>query len=174
MSVPIGFSNTWPSTLPLPFIDYQGVAEVATLVSPQKSARIQRRSRQSTVYATINVTWNFTKSQYSAFLSYWEETLGGGSAKFALELRYPKISDLDTWMVQFLGNLQVDSIENTVWKVSATLQVLHITTVADAAAIIPNFLYVLDPSSSGAPFLQFLVQDPLSSGADPVAFIVQD
>ena len=175
MSVSIGITNNWPSELPLPFIDYSGSAEVATIISPDTFGAIQKRSRRKQTYATISVIWKFSPSQFSTFLSFWESTLGGGTAKFSTELRYPKITDLDTWIVRFVGDISVENIEDTIYQVGADLQVIRLATVADAAAlVISGFFLVQDESSDGMPLQTFYVQDDASSAAIARAFIVQD
>jgi hypothetical protein len=83
------------------------------------------------------VTWKFTVDQYAEFLTYWGTTLGNGAARFSIELRYPKSTDLDVWIVQFLGGLNNQTEDESIKLVQATLQIQTLAVVADAAALAP-------------------------------------
>lgn len=130
----INITHSWPATLPLPYIDYSGGADVATLFSPGDAAIIKRRSRQTQTYATVSVRWKFEPDEWLEFLDFWEDNLGCGSAAFAIELRYPKISALDTWLVKMITGLEVETIDNAIFEVSTTLQLISLATV-DAKAV---------------------------------------
>jgi len=172
MTVAINVTNSWPISLPLPFLDYTGAARVPTIVSQAGSARVQRRSRWTAPYATVNVVWRLSPDEYLALVTYWDETLRNGTAKFTMELRYPKNSALDTWIVQFLGELEVTPIENGIREVVAVLQILTLAVVTDKAATIPQQFQVQDTSSTGLPLQDFYVQ-PEYSGQPLEEFIVK-
>lgn len=135
MSVAIGITHSWPVTLPLPFIDHTGASRVPTLVSPESSAKIRRRKRWNQAYATANVTFKFSSAQWVTFIAFWDTTLGSGTAKFSVELRYPKISQLDTHIVRFLGSLEV-SDRDDIYEVSATLGITTLAVVDDKATVL--------------------------------------
>lgn len=160
MSVPLNVANTWPATLPLPSLEYSGAAFVPTIISPNSAGRSRRRSRWTTTYANVDVNWKFSKDQYAAFLVFWGTTLGNGSATFSIELRYPKSTDLDVWVVQFVGGLNNQTEDESIKLVQATLQIHTLAAIADAATYAdPSFFFVLGEASSGAPAEQFAVTD---------------
>ena len=172
MTVAINVTNSWPITLPLPFIDYTGSARVPTIISPEGAARSQRRSRWKSPYAAVNVRWKLDEDEYLEMVTYWDTTLGNGTAKFTMEIRYPQNSALSTWICQFVGALEVVPIENGIREVVATLQILTLSVVTDKAAIIPQQFTVMDTSSTGLPMQDFQVQ-PEYSGQPLEDFIVK-
>lgn len=133
MSRSINIANVWPESLPLPFIDFSGGADVATLFSPGDAAVIKRRSRQTQTFATIGLVWKFNAEEFVAFREFWEADLGCGTASFAIELRYPKISELNTWIVKLVSELSIDDTEHVILEVTARVQLLSLATVPDKA-----------------------------------------
>jgi len=136
MSRAVNVTNEWPATLPLPYIDFSGGADVATLFSPDDAAVIKRRSRQTQTFATIGIVWKFTPEQFTEFKEFWEDNLGVGAAVFAIELRYPKISELNTWLVKMVSELSIEDTDHEIYEVTARVQVLSLATVDDKAPIV--------------------------------------
>lgn len=171
MSVTLDTVNSWPATLPLPFVNAQGAARVPTLVSPLTSGRVVRRRRWVTSYAVVTVLWKLTRLEYAEFLTFWGTTLGNGSARFALELRYPKNSELTEWVVQPTGNINVESDEDEYLLVQVPLQLVSLNVVADKAGALENN-FLVGGGSSGA-IEPFLVQIP-GSDTGTETFNVQE
>lgn len=158
-------STEWPSTLPLPFVEYRGSSDVATLHSPLSSGRLKARERFTKPYVRATFEWNFTETQYSAFLTFFLDTLGNGSGKFKIELRYPKNSALTEWVVRLLGALDVETTdEDANFRVRVSAQIIELTTVPDKADTVLNYFYVETDDSDGAPALLFQVQVDDTSG----------
>ena len=172
MSVNIDITNSWPATLPLPFIDFSGGADVTTLLSPGNNAFIKRRSRQTQTFATVAIKWKFNQTEWLIFLNFWENTIGVGAAAFTMDLRYPKISALDNWLVKIVSELSVDNTEHTIWEVSAKIQIISLSVVADKATELPKCFLVQSEASSAAAPVEFWVQNE-TPGGDPVKFVVQ-
>ncbi len=172
MAVNINITHAWPATLPLPFIDFSGGADVVTLHSPPSSSRIKRRSRQTQTFATVGIKWKFSQTQWLTFIDFWENTLGSGASAFSMELRHPKISTLSTWLVKIVSELNVENTEHTIWEVSARIQIIQLSTVDNKAAELPKCFLVQSEDSSAAAPVEFHVQNE-TSGGDPVKFIVQ-
>jgi hypothetical protein len=135
MSVTITTTHAWPATLPLPSLEYDGAASVPTIVSTGSSAKNRRRSRWRTPYAILNVKWTLTEAQLDTFLTFWSDTLGNGAAQFTIELRYPKNSSLDTWIAQFVGDIEISPDDN-MQSVGSMLQLVSKTTLPDAALLV--------------------------------------
>ncbi len=136
MSVKITTTNVWPATLPLPALEYSGGAAVATIVSVGSAAKIRRRSRWATSYAALTVRWLFTAAQLTEFLTFWSDTLGNGAARFEIELRFPKNTALDEWIVGFISDIEINALDDNMNEVNTNLQLISKTTLPDAAALI--------------------------------------
>jgi hypothetical protein len=141
---------SWPDTLSLPFIGYAGSPRYATVVTPADSAVSQRRSRFSRSYSNLKVSWNFTVAEYDAFQAFFLDTLGNGAARFKIQLRYPKNTDLEEWMVGFGGGYESSWI-NGLWRVDAELDLVMPTVIPEAA-----------PEEGSTPF--FVASDNSSDG----------
>lgn len=111
---------TWPVSLPLPFLEFSGSPENATLVSPPESSAILRRSRFTKSYSTIAVAWTFTEDQFQTFEDFFLNDLGNGVAQFKIELRFPTNSVLAKWSVRLKEGYQSNFVEG-IWKVQASL-----------------------------------------------------
>lgn len=172
MAVNVDITNEWPSTLPLPFFEFGGDAGVNTLHGPARRAKIKRRQRQERVHVNLNVKWTFERAEMKEFLAFWEDTLGNGTASFKIELRYPKGSDLDTWIVKFITELDVVTADHGIWEVAASIQIVQSATVEDKAAIVDYGFYVQSEETGGGTVL-FCVVGEESDSADPQAFNVQ-
>jgi hypothetical protein len=172
MAVNIDITNEWPTALPLPFYEFAGDAGAATLHGSPNRAKIKRRSRQERVHVNLNVKWVFQRAEMKAFLAFWEDTLGNGTASFKMELRYPKGSDLDTWIVKFITELDVVTPDHGTWEVAASIQLVQSATVEDKATIVDYGFYVQSEETGGGSVL-FCVVGEESDSADPQAFNVQ-
>lgn len=156
-------NNSWPATLPLPFVDYSGVSQVPTLRSPRTSGRLKFRKRYKLTYQTLSCTWKLNWTQWQAFKTFHETTLGNGTARFEMELRYPLNSALTTWICQFIGTIEHSPILNGIREVRTQIQLYHPNTVADKAAATGTTPFqVVSESSSGGGYVNFQVGD--SSG----------
>jgi len=165
-------TNVWPSTLPLPAVDYTGGARPPTIVSTSSAADFKRRRRWTQTYAELTVRWKFTRAEYTAFRTFWETTLNLGASSFEIELRYPKATALDEWVVKFLSDLSIVTEDNSIIEVSATIQTLNLKALADKAAALETFFLVSGVSSSAAPAEEFLVQVGGSAGLGTENFVV--
>ncbi len=122
----------WPSTLPLPALEYAGVVLDSTIISKSDQGLIQKRARFEPVYPALSLSWVFTPAQYAAFLTFFNDTLYDGMAIFALALRFPLNTSLKTWGVRFEGSFSSVQIErNGLWRVESNLNVLGL--ISDAA-----------------------------------------
>jgi len=164
-------TNVWPATLPLPAIDYTGGANPPTLVSGRRAAHFKRRRRWVQTYSTLTVRWKLTREEYTEFKAYWQDTLGHGSANVEIELKYPKQSALDEWVVKFLSDLSVTTEDNSVINVSATIQLLNLKALADKAAALETLLFVQGAGSSAAAPEQFLVQKDSTGATEGFALV---
>lgn len=129
MSLTIPILNSWPAdTVPLPSIVYSGGPRNATITSPVEQSVIKRRSRFHKAYDTLRVTWLLDTAQLVAFQSFYNDDLRVGIACFSMELKYPKNSALDTWLVRFHAGHSTTYIDG-IWKVEAELEILNPSTV---------------------------------------------
>ena len=115
----------WPTSLPLPFVEYAGEPRNATLVSQQlRGGDEERRSRFTSSFVQVQAIWVFNETQLTAFRTFFTTTLYNGAHAFKIELRYPKNSALDEWAVRFLGDVTFDNDTN-MWQVSAALDLIR-------------------------------------------------
>lgn len=123
MIIPI--EESWPeSDIPLPFVDFNGIFRNATIAtSDDQIVLIEKRSRLKTSYDQIYVNWVLTRSQYAAFQHFFLDDLGNGVAKFTIPLRYPKNTELRTWIVRFVAGYQPNE-QDGVWTVFANLDLI--------------------------------------------------
>lgn len=150
----------WPSALPLPHLEYSGAPRVPTISSSLDQGAIIRRSRFSKTYSQIRVRWVLTSaSSYEAFSSFFADDLGNGISAFAIDLRYPRNSSLEEWMVRFLAGYEMD-YEDGAWIIHAELDLIRKTTLSALAAL--------------EDWSPFQVVSEESSGADPEDFLVED
>lgn len=117
-------TTEWPSTLPLPFIDYSGAPRHATLMTNAESPAYVRRSRFERSYNTLSVSFIFNESQYEAFESFVTDTLANGASQFILELRYPLNSALTEWAVRFEEGWE-SNFNDGVWTITAILELVN-------------------------------------------------
>lgn len=119
----ITVDNTWPSSLPLPFIDYTGAPRNQTIFSPSLAYEVERRSRFTRSYCQLSVTWHFSDAQMEAFKTFLV-ALGGGAAVFSIELRFPKNTELTDWCVRVENSYEAD-FQDGVWVVQVGLELLY-------------------------------------------------
>lgn len=120
----LAVTTSWPSTLPLPFIDYSGAPRHATLMTNAESPRYTRRSRFERSYNTIAISFIFNQSQYDAFEAFIEDDLANGAAQFIIELRFPLNSALTEWAVRFEEGWE-SNYNDGVWTVTAILELVN-------------------------------------------------
>lgn len=123
----------WPSTIPLPSIDYAGAPRNASITSPVESPRIFYRSRFFTSYSSIGVRWSLSTDELTAFRSFYLEELGNGIACFAMDLRFPLNSELRTWLVRFEGGYRI-TFSDGIAFVTAQLSLVREMEIADASS----------------------------------------
>ena len=115
---------SWPTTIPLPHVDYSGEPQNATVFSDIATGSAQRRSRFERSYLSVSVTWNLTSAEYVLFQDFFLSTLGNGAAQFKIELRYPKNTALTYWSVRFMDTYQ-PSYDDGIWTITAGLDVVN-------------------------------------------------
>lgn len=123
----------WPSTIPLPLVDYGGEPKHSTIASTIENARIQRRNRFRSATVHVAAKWNLDLAQYDAWEAFFQDDLDNGAAQFSIELRHPKTSELATWISRFVGGYSAAYMEGR-WGVEADLELIRMV-VTDAAAL---------------------------------------
>lgn len=116
--------TTWPTTLPLPLIDASGNPQNPTIASPVDSAFISRRQRFHAATKSMAVSWCLTLSQMDSFETFFIDDIDNGAAAFAIDLRYPKASDVQEWVVRFIGGY-TQTFEDGLWRVEAQLEMVR-------------------------------------------------
>lgn len=124
----------WPSSIPLPFVEFAGQSRHSTIASPFSQGRIDRRSRYSMPYGSMVVRWVLDPAQWTAFRTFFETTLGNGISLFTIELRHPKHSELVEWVVRFVGSYQSRNLEG-LWAVDAELDLIRRSELAPIAIV---------------------------------------
>jgi len=115
----------WPSSLPLPYRDFNGAPANASLSTPEKWVASVRRSRFTKAYESLSVQWNFEDlHELRKFENFFVNVLGNGAAQFIIELKYPKTTELTLWAVQFVGGYQSTSLDG-LWQVQAVLLLVN-------------------------------------------------
>ena len=148
MNVTVDIS--WPSTLPLPYIDYNGTPRNSTTVGPiEDGNHVQRRSRSRKAYFSITMQWVLKPSELEAFQTFFDTTLGNGTAAFSIELRFPKNSELTEWMVRFDGDGYQTQYQDGLWQVSADLDLITPIVLEDEAAVIGYAPFLVEAEESG-------------------------
>lgn len=84
-------------------------------------------------YVSLSVMWTLLPAELDAFKVFFHDTLGQGTASFRIELRYPRNSDLDDWIVRFDGTgYEMDYLDGA-WSVRSGLVLLSSAYVDDPA-----------------------------------------
>jgi hypothetical protein len=151
----------WPEqVLSLPYIDFEGKERNSTLISDPEWASLDWRSRWNKSYATLSVHWVFTDwATYETFLWFWREVLGMGTSCFSIALAYPKLSELTTWMVRFVSDLEME-VEPGSWTVHASLDLLSPVEIEEGSPVIGYTAFqVLEDEETGASYLDFELKD---------------
>ena len=116
--------NAWPSSLPLPTVQFSGEPRNATITSQDLAMALTARSRFSRSYNAIAVSWQFTTAQYDDFKNFLLNDLGNGTAMFSIELKFPKNSELTQWAVRLIEGHAAE-YQDGIWKVSAALELVN-------------------------------------------------
>jgi len=127
----------WPSDLPLPLVDYQGRSEVATIGSDIAFAKILRRSRFTTTYATVSVEWCLQPDEIDDFRDFYRTILDNGASQFRIDLRYPFNTELTEWKVRFLGGYELQP-DDGIWKARASLELIRKVELTAKAALLES------------------------------------
>lgn len=125
--------------VPLPLLDYAGVNRNTTAIGPAENLASARRARYTPVFDTVQVKWTLTNEEYTDFRDFVENNLGCAAAAFNIELRYPKNSDVDWWIVKFTGGQYSVVYSDDMWLVSGSLDLID-TSLVDGLSfvMVPN------------------------------------
>lgn len=158
--------TVWPTTLPLPYVDFDGHPMQATLSSPVKNAKIQRRSRFYTAVTDVSVKWVLGIAENEEFEAFFEESLDNGAALFSIDLKYPKLTELTNWIVRIKEGYSAEYQDGN-WIIEAGMELIR-RGVLSAPASIEGYTYflVLD-EDSGLEHVQFVDADELNFAVRP-------
>lgn len=131
MDVPVTIS--WPPQFPLPHVDFTGGPLNTNLTGGQEMGITLRRRRFTATYQQLQVRWVMTPLTYRTFNAWFVTTLKNGAASFAIELRYPKESELTQWQVRFFSSIRA-TYADALWMVEATLFLLRRVTINEPIA----------------------------------------
>jgi len=144
----IALDNTWPASLPLPYVQMGGDSYYGVISSPSESARILRRDRFGTRYLDVTAQWRLDATQFAAFQAFFE-LLGNGGSRFGISLRFPKNTELQDWKALFVGGYEVQ-FEEGVWSVQAPLNLERLLEVTDADLVGASYFLVASETTGGA------------------------
>lgn len=133
MNVPINI--TWPTSLSLPLLDYNGAVRDTMIVSPIESAAIKRRSRFTRVYPSLSVVWVMKMKEYKDFGSFFLHDLGNGAAQFKISLLFPLNSGLTDWIARFDEKGYEAEYMDGSWRVSGSLELVMLAVLPEAAPL---------------------------------------
>jgi len=139
--------TVWPSTLPLPYVDYSGQPLHVTLASRLENPRILRRSRFHAAVVGVSVQWELGIAEYDTFKTFHQDTLGCGTALFQISLRYPKASVLTDWKARFSGPYEAVYLDGG-WQVHVPLDLVGLAATADPSPIVGWTLFLVHPDES--------------------------
>jgi len=150
---------TWPSTLPLPAPEHSGNPLNATVASGLDSGTIQRRTRFRAAQIRLAVQWNLSLAELGALEAFLLDDLDNGTARFQVELRHPKLTELTTWVARFLGEI-ASTAQDGRWQVQAQLE---LSVTVPALLLAPEVgwapFYVHSLSESDPEFTPFAEPD---------------
>lgn len=149
--------TSFPSTIPLPFVDYSGNVRNATIRSSEDNGYMYRRSRFNTAYTDLTVSWVLSPTQYALFKTFFDTTLSNGASQFEVELRYPKNTELTEWVARF-GAGHEDQYEEGMWNVSAPLELLRPTIFAAVADPVGYQAFEVEPVPFDPDYAPFYVE----------------
>lgn len=147
----------YPSTLPLPYFEASGQTSHALLASPESSSKIARRLRFKGLSDLLSVRWVLNPSQYYNFKNFFKQDLRLGAGQFTIELRYPKTTELTTWVVQFIGGLEFVFLEG-MWEASAQMYLVRKLDLPDLAAVLGTAPFYVESEESGGEPQPFMVE----------------
>ncbi len=116
-------NNEWPSTVPLPAVEFQGAPKIPSAASPESSFYISRRKRFENTYHPLSVNWTLDPTQLEEFESFFLDDLGNGTSQFKIELKYPKTTELKFWIVRFIGGYRKTCLDR-MWRIEAVLEIV--------------------------------------------------
>lgn len=128
-------ADTDVTPLPLPSVDYSGEPRDSTVESKSNSPSIHRRSRFTKVFPVASVQWVFTQVEYYAFVDFYTNDLGVGTAAFRMPIRYPENTELTEWVVRFLGDGFSARWLDGAWQVTAALEMINTYIIDDPAPL---------------------------------------
>lgn len=133
----ITVTNNWPSGLPLPYVDVSGAPQHPILASTLASAHPTRRLRFSGTPVAISARWVLSVGEMEDFLDFYQTDLRNGISTFSIELRYPKQTELSSWVARF-GSAITTTWEDGRWDVSTTLILERLLAINDVAEPMPG------------------------------------
>jgi hypothetical protein len=140
----LSITTKWPEAhaadtdftpLPLPFYEFAGQPRDGKLESKTGVQKINRRNRFTKTYPMLSLTWIFTQVQYYAFVDFYTDGLGLGTARFRINLKWPFNNFLTEWVVRFLGEgFNVRQLDGA-WQVTADVELVDPFIIADGASL---------------------------------------
>lgn len=115
---------TWPTTIPIPYIDFSGQPRNSVVLSPSGAPLMERRSRFFRSYSILSVSWVLTSEELELFKNFYNSDLGNGTAAFKIELRFPKKSALTEWSARFPGGFEAQR-QDGMWQVKSQLDLVN-------------------------------------------------
>lgn len=143
MSV-LSLTAKWPETItadtdvtpmPLPFLEYNGEPRNSKIESKTSVQKIIRRSRFTKAYPMASLSWIFTQVEYYAFVNFYTNDLGLGTASFRMNLKYPFNNFITEWVVRFMGDGFRARCLDGAWHVAADAEMLGPYIMPDPASL---------------------------------------
>lgn len=112
----------YPSTLPAPLASgFSGAPDKAFIRTDFDAGPARQRQRFTATPHRIDVTWRFSPEQMSTFRTFFSTDLGQGTRWFNMNLDLG--SGFAMYVVRFTDAYKYTRNNNTVWDVSANLEV---------------------------------------------------
>lgn len=114
---------TWPGSLPQSFDgggDYQETPEMTVLRTTMDTGITKMRRRQTRGEARVSGTMTMTTEQVASFVSFFQETIKGGSLAFTGSLG--RLGTLSTYI--FAENPAIQHLGGRIYQVNLRLTVL--------------------------------------------------